>query len=70
VQVCEVLSGNLLPALAQHYSNLGMANMVWDVLAHMPFPYRGEVSKQGTAWQEGSAWVWIKEGSAWGSVEL
>lgn len=59
VQVCEVLSGNLLPALAQHYSSLGMANMVWDVLAHMPFPYRGEVSEPSTASYERPAWVLV-----------
>lgn len=42
-QVCDVLSGAVLPGLTQHYSNMGLANMIWDVMAHMPFPYRAEV---------------------------
>jgi hypothetical protein len=43
LQVCDVLSGAIMPALVQHHANLGLANMVWDVLAHMPFPFRAEV---------------------------
>lgn len=38
-----MLSGAVLPGLTQHYSNMGLANMIWDVMAHMPFPYRAEV---------------------------
>jgi hypothetical protein len=46
LQVCDVLSGAIMPALVQHHANLGLANMVWDVLAHMPFPFRAEVSSR------------------------
>lgn len=56
LQVCGVLSGALLPALTQHYSNMGLANMLWDVMAHMPFAYRAEVRMLCDAV---SSWHWI-----------
>lgn len=46
VQVCGVLGDAVLPALTQHYSNLGLAHMVWDVMAHMTFPFRAKVSSE------------------------
>jgi hypothetical protein len=42
--VVAVVSEVVLPALGMFPANLALAEMVWDVLAPLPFPVRAEVS--------------------------
>jgi len=58
------LGDAVLPALAQHYSNLGLAHMVWDVMAHMTFPFRAKVRSETAFGGQRGRWGGVG-GTSW-----